>query len=87
MADEYTSLDYTVSLHYDRRLYREDIAGSQAHARMLARQGIITHDEAERMCAGLDTVRDEIEGGTFPWRRELEDLHMNVGSAPARPHR
>ena len=78
MADEYTSLDYTVSLHYDRRLYREDIAGSQAHARMLARQGIITHDEAERMCAGLDTVRGEIEGGTFPWRRELEDLHMNV---------
>ena len=78
MADEYTSLDYTVSLHYDRRLYREDIAGSQAHARMLARQGIITHDEAERMCAGLDTIRGEIEGGTFPWRRELEDLHMNV---------
>ena len=78
MADEYTSLDYTVSLHYDRRLYREDIAGSQAHARMLARQGIITQDEAERMCAGLDAVRGEIEGGTFPWRRELEDLHMNV---------
>ena len=78
MADEYTSLDYTVSLHYDWRLYREDIAGSQAHARMLARQGIITQDDAERMCAGLDAIRGEIEGGTFPWRRELEDLHMNV---------
>ena len=78
MADEYTSLDYTASLHYDWRLYREDIAGSQAHARMLARQGIITHDEAESMCVGLDAIRGEIEGGTFPWRKELEDLHMNV---------
>ena len=78
MADEYTSLDYTASIHYDWRLYREDIAGSQAHARMLGRQGIISQEEAERICAGLDTVRGEIEGGTFPWRRELEDLHMNV---------
>ena len=78
MADEFTSLDYTASLHYDWRLYREDIAGSQAHARMLARQGIITADEAERMCTGLDAIRAEIEGGSFPWRKELEDLHMNV---------
>ena len=78
MADEYTSLDYTVSLHYDRRLYREDIAGSQAHARMLARQGIISADEANGICAGLDAIRQEIEDGFFPWRRELEDLHMNV---------
>ncbi len=78
MADEYTSLDYTVSLHYDWRLYREDIAGSQAHARMLARQGIISADEAKGICAGLDAIRQEIEDGFFPWRRELEDLHMNV---------
>ena len=69
MADEYTSLDYTVSLHYDRRLYREDIAGSQAHARMLARQGIISADEANGICAGLDAIRQEIEDGFFPWRR------------------
>ena len=78
MADEFTSLDYTASIHYDWRLYREDIAGSQAHARMLARQGIISADEAERMCTGLDAIRAEIEGGSFPWRKELEDLHMNV---------
>ena len=78
MADEYTSLDYTVSLHYDWRLYREDIAGSQAHARMLARQGIISVDEANGICAGLDAIRQEIEDGFFPWRKELEDLHMNV---------
>ena len=78
MADESTSLDYTVSLHYDWRLYREDISGSQAHARMLARQGIISADEANGICAGLDAIRQEIEDGFFPWRKELEDLHMNV---------
>lgn len=69
---------YTVSLHYDRRLYRQDIAGSSAHARMLARQGIITGDEAERLVSGLERIREEIETGKFPWREDLEDVHMNI---------
>ena len=69
---------YTASIAYDRRLYRHDIAGSVAHARMLAQQGIITDREAERIVMGLGAVREEIEGGTFPWREELEDLHMNI---------
>ena len=69
---------YTVSLHYDRRLYRQDIAGSVAHARMLARQGIITSDEAEQLVKGLEQLRLEIEADTFPWRDELEDVHMNI---------
>ena len=69
---------YTVSLHYDRRLYRQDIAGSIAHARMLARQGIIACDEAERLVTGLERIREEIEANTFPWREELEDVHMNI---------
>ena len=69
---------YTVSLHYDRRLFRQDIAGSIAHARMLARQGIITSDEAEQLVSGLGQVRQEIEVDTFPWRDELEDVHMNI---------
>ncbi len=69
---------YTVSLHYDRRLYRQDIAGSMAHARMLARQGIISEDEAASLVAGLERIRDEIEADTFPWRDELEDVHMNI---------
>ncbi len=69
---------YTVSLHYDRRLYRQDIAGSVAHARMLARQGIITADEADQLVTGLEQVRQEIEADTFPWRDELEDVHMNI---------
>ncbi len=69
---------YTVSLHYDRRLYRQDIAGSIAHARMLTRQGIIADDEAARLVEGLERIREEIEADSFPWREELEDVHMNI---------
>ena len=70
--------DFTVSIHYDRRLYKQDIAGSIAHARMLARQEIISGDDADAIERGLEEVRAEIEAGTFPWRAELEDIHMNV---------
>ena len=69
---------YTVSIHYDRRLYREDIAGSIAHARMLAKQGIIAAADARAIERGLAEIREEIESGAFPWRPELEDIHMNV---------
>ena len=69
---------YTVSIHYDRRLYRHDIAGSVVHARMLARQGIIDNEDAESIVRGLETVRKEIEAGEFPWDPSLEDLHMNI---------
>jgi len=70
--------DYTVSLHYDRRLYRQDIAGSIAHARMLAKQEIISHDDCESIVDGLAMVRREIDEDKFPWRPELEDIHMNI---------
>ena len=63
--------DYTVSIHYDRRLYRQDIAGSIAHARMLARQGIIGEKDAELIVMGLGSIRQEIESGAFPWKPEL----------------
>ncbi len=69
---------YTVSIHYDRRLYRQDIAGSAAHARMLARQGIIREDDAVAIVDGLAQIRQEIEDGDFPWDPALEDLHMNI---------
>ena len=69
---------YTVSIHYDRRLYRQDLAGSAAHARMLARQGIIDADDAAAILDGLERIRREIEAGEFPWDAALEDLHMNV---------
>ncbi|MYE53840.1 MAG: argininosuccinate lyase [Chloroflexi bacterium] len=71
---------YTVSIHYDRRLYRQDIAGSIAHARMLAKQGIISDADANAIVRGLHEIRQEIEDGKFEWRPELEDIHMNVES-------
>jgi argininosuccinate lyase len=71
---------YTVSIHYDRRLYRQDIAGSIAHARMLAKQGIISDADANAIIQGLREIRREIEDGKFAWRPELEDIHMNVES-------
>jgi len=69
---------YTVSVHYDRRLYAHDIDGSVAHARMLARQGIVSREDAGAIVGGLEAVRREIEAGVFPWRDDLEDLHMNI---------
>ncbi|MEX0761691.1 MAG: argininosuccinate lyase [Dehalococcoidia bacterium] len=72
--------EFTVSLHYDQRLYREDIAGSAAHARMLARQDIIPQGDAEKIIDGLEQIRQEIESGKFKWKPELEDIHMNIES-------
>ena len=59
-------------------MYAEDILASAAHARMLGKQGIISKDDAAAIIAGLSDIRTEIEDGTFPWRPELEDIHMNV---------
>ena len=70
---------YSESMSYDRRMYRQDIAGSKAHARMLAKRGVLSGEEAERIVAGLELALDEIESGVFPWRQELEDVHMDFG--------
>ncbi len=72
--------DYTESVSYDQNLYREDIAGSQAHAKMLAEQGVLTAEEAATLVKGLDQVLVEIESGNFEWKKEMEDLHMNIES-------
>ena len=69
---------YTVSVPFDRRLYRQDIAGSIAHARMMARQGIISDKNAELITMGLVSIREEIEQGRFEFNEELEDIHMNI---------
>src|SRR5438309_570355 len=82
------------SVDFDRRLYRVDIAGSKAHARMLASRGILSADEAASICKGLDQVGEEIASGTFTLDPQLEDIHMNierrlvelVGTAGARLH-
>jgi argininosuccinate lyase len=72
--------EINASIDFDRHLYRQDIAGSKAHAAMLAQQGIIGADDAAKIQAGLDTILSEIEGGTFTFQRALEDIHMNVES-------
>ena len=81
MTENDRASSYTVSLSYDRRLYRQDIAGSIAHARMLGKQGIISNEEAALIVEGLDAIRQDIEDGSFEWREDLEDLHMNVEAA------
>jgi argininosuccinate lyase len=70
--------DYAASITFDRRLYRQDIEGSIAHARMLARQEIIARGEAEAIVKGLNSIRKEIERGKFQFKVELEDIHMNI---------
>ena len=71
---------YSESVSYDWQLYAEDIRGSQAHARVLAKQGFLTEDEAKQICDGLDAVKKEIEAGDFEWKTEMEDVHMNIES-------
>lgn len=69
---------YTQSVEYDKALYEHDIAGSRAHARMLAKQGIISKEDAARIDEGLARVLKEIQDGTFVWRIDREDVHMNI---------
>ena len=71
---------YTTSLPFDRRLYRQDTQGSIAHARMLAKQGIISADDAEGLEEGLKTVTKELDEGKFIFKPELEDIHMAIES-------
>src|SRR6187431_1861142 len=66
------------SIDFDWHLYRQDIAASKAHAAMLAKQGIIGADDARRIADGLDTILSEIGSGKFQFKRQLEDIHMNV---------
>jgi argininosuccinate lyase len=70
--------EINASLDIDRRMAEEDIAGSRAHADMLSEMGIISFEDNEAIQAGLDTIVAEMREGTFPFRRELEDIHMNV---------
>jgi argininosuccinate lyase len=72
--------DINASIDFDRHLYAQDIAASKAHAQMLAKQGIIAADDAQKIAHGLDTILSEIEKGAFEFKRSLEDIHMNVES-------
>jgi argininosuccinate lyase len=68
------------SIDFDWSLYPHDIAASKAHVAMLAKKGIITAQDAKKIAHGLDTILSEIRAGKFAFKRELEDIHMNVES-------
>jgi len=70
--------DINASIGFDRKLWRQDIRGSRAHAAMLARVGVIDSSDADAIAAGLDGIAAEIEAGRFPFVQDLEDIHMNI---------
>lgn len=70
--------EFQASISFDKRMYHEDIAGSIAHATMLARCGIITDDDKDKIIAGLKAVLAQIEAGEFDFSVDLEDIHMNI---------
>ncbi|MCD4688828.1 MAG: argininosuccinate lyase [Desulfuromonadaceae bacterium] len=76
-TDEFVEA-FTASIDFDQRLYRYDIQGSIAHARMLAKQNIITNEEAQTIVSGLESIQVDIEAGNFEFSVSLEDIHMNI---------
>jgi argininosuccinate lyase len=73
--------EFTASVNFDRRMYRQDIYGSQAHATMLAEVGVLTDEERDAIIQGLREIQLEIENGEFEWSVALEDVHMNIEAA------
>ena len=71
---------FSESVSFDSQLAMEDIEGSMAHARMLAKIGVLEAEECERILGGLEVIRGEIEAGTFEWDISKEDVHMNIES-------
>ena len=69
---------FTASITFDKRLYKHDIAGSKAHAKMLQKVGILNNQEVEDIHKGLDEIIEDIEAGNFEWSIQLEDIHMNI---------
>ena len=72
---------FTASVSFDQRLYRQDIAGSRAHATMLQRVGVLSGEDEAAIHAGLNSIEQAIEAGEFTWSESLEDVHMNIESA------
>jgi argininosuccinate lyase len=72
---------FTQSVNFDHRLYAQDIRGSIAHALMLAKVGVLTDEERHQIVTGLEQIHREIAAGEFPFREELEDVHMNIERA------
>ncbi|MEA4922234.1 MAG: argininosuccinate lyase [Eubacteriaceae bacterium] len=73
-----SSNEFNASITFDKRLYKEDIAGSIAHAKMLAKQGILTESEADTIVSALSDIRTDIDDGNVEFTIEGEDIHMNI---------
>jgi len=69
---------YTASVEFDKRLWKADITGSLAHAEMLCAQGIISADDSKAIERGMAQITQEIEAGSFEWKLDLEDVHLNI---------
>ncbi len=72
---------FTASVTFDQRMYRQDIAGSVAHAKMLTHIGVLNEQECQQILEGLKTIQNTIEAGEFNWSIKLEDVHMNIEAA------
>jgi len=72
---------FTASINFDQRMYRQDIQGSIAHAKMLTQAGVLTESECSDIETGLAEIQTDIENGQFEWSVELEDIHMNIEAA------
>src|SRR5204863_6810975 len=72
---------FTESISFDHRLWKQDIMGSIAHATMLEKIGVLTKTERTAIVKGLERIGQEIQRGAFEWKPELEDVHMNIESA------
>ena len=80
-ATDAVAAKFVESISYDRRIYKQDVAGSVAHATMLAKVGLITDGERDAIVAGLRSIERDIEAGTFAFDESLEDIHMVVEAA------
>ena len=73
-----SSNEFNASITFDKRLYKEDIAGSVAHAKMLAKQGILTQEEADQIVSALLAIKEDIDAGKVEFSIDSEDIHMNI---------
>ena len=78
--------EFQASINFDKRMYHEDIRGSIAHARMLAKCGILTEEDRDKIVKGLEDIEQQIEDGKFDFSVDLEDIHMNIEKQIGRAH-
>ena len=81
-ATEQIADDFNSSIHFDSRMYRQDITGSMAHAAMLAAKNIITNEDADRLIAGLEGILSDLDSGALEFDMTCEDIHMFVEQVP-----